>query len=336
MLVGDFKAGAREVAEWNRASVTYGGALWALIALGWAFHLVELDALDVLLLLALFVITPLALSLVIFPVHTRPLRNLERLVVMAQPLTALAGGISLFLPVGLLAGAAASLWLIFTGLVGLTGAARLVHARGSRHPLANACLSAALLYLPVGGVWLALARLGVRPLGFSSTLVVLTAVHFHFVNLAALILTGLTGRPIETRRSGWPRLAFRGAAVGMLVDPLLLAAGHTLTQVSGVRFLEAAAATLLALSLLVIATLSLRFIVPAAQAPLARGLLAVSDASVFLTMTLACAYALGNATGLWSISIAQMIAAHGWVNAVGFGCCGLLGWRLQLDRNAHE
>jgi hypothetical protein len=119
----------------------------------------------------------------------------------------------------------------------------------------------------------------------------------------------------------------------MLVEPLLVAAGITLTQVSGFHVPEAAAATLLALSVIVVAAVSLHWVVPATRPRLAQGLLAISSGSVVLTMALACAYAIGEATGAWTITIAQMIAAHGWVNALGFGLCGLLGWRLRLDRD---
>ncbi len=323
-----------DAARWNRACVGSGGALWALIALAWAPGLVKLDALDVLLLLAFFVITPLALPFAFFPSASHPWRDQERLIIIAQPFAALAGGASLLLPVGPGAGAAAVLWLMFTVLVALAGAVRLLHVRSVS--LADACLALALIYLPVGGVWLVLARLGSRPLGFSPTIVALTAVHFHFIPLAALVVTGLTGRAIHASHSGWARTAYRVAAVGMLIDPLLVAAGQVLTRFIGFRLLEAAAATLLALSLAIIALLGLRFIAPATPPPLARGLLTVSGASVFLTMALACAYAVGAATGAWTITIPQMIAAHGWVNALVFGLCGLLGWRLRLDGDARK
>jgi hypothetical protein len=56
--------------------------------------------------------------------------------------------------------------------------------------------------------------------------------------------------------------------------------------------------------------------------------LATSSVAVLFTMVFALAYALGAATGAWTITIAQMILVHGWVNTVAFGLCGLLGYRL--------
>jgi hypothetical protein len=126
----------------------------------------------------------------------------------------------------------------------------------------------------------------------------------------------------------------------MLVCPLLVAAGITFTQitrqqrapesVAALHAPESGAATLLALSLILIAILSLRFVVPTTASPLARTLLAISGISVLLTMLLAAAYAVGGATSAWTITVAQMVATHGWLNALAFGLCGVLGWRLRM------
>jgi hypothetical protein len=97
-----------------------------------------------------------------------------------------------------------------------------------------------------------------------------------------------------------------------------------------VRILETLAAALMALGLILIALLSLHIVVPATAPPLARVLLLISSGSVLATMLIAVAYAVGAATGAWTITISQMIAVHGWVNALAFGLCGLLGWRLRV------
>lgn len=174
-----------------------------------------------------------------------------------------------------------------------------------------------------------LDRLGLQPLGFSQTTVLLTAVHFHFITLAALMMTGLTGQIIQQRQRGSPWKLYRMLTGCMLVAPLLVATGITVTQVTGRRELESTAATLFALCLILIALFTLRFIVPSTVPLLARGLLLVSSASVVFTMVFAGAYALGAATKLWTITISQMILVHGWVNALVFGMCGLLGWWLR-------
>jgi hypothetical protein len=317
-----------DLMKWNRISAGLGGLIWLLMLCVWIPGWLALNTLEVLLLLALLVIAPLAVPLAASSKQGRLYQRLYRLVVMVQPLAALIGGASFLLRAGPFAAAAAGVWLLFTALVGLVGLLRLFGNGGVS--LADVCLSAALVYLPIGGAWLALARLGVQPLGFGQHTDLLTAIHFHYIPLAALLITGLTCRALPAAPGSIWRRVTHIAAIGMLVNPLLVAAGITLTQVTGKDVLESAAATLLALSLIAIGVLSLRFIIPNTPSLLAKGLLLVSSTAVCFTMLAAGAYALGNATGAWTITIDQMIAIHGWINALIFGFCGLLGWRLRL------
>src|SRR4029077_12231627 len=102
-------------------------------------------------------------------------------------------------PRGVAAGALASAWLLVTIVIAARGIARL-HGRGLRD-LADLAIDAGMFLLPVGGGWLVLSRLGVRPLGFEEPIVLLTAVHFHYAAFTTLILIGLSGRRLETRRT---------------------------------------------------------------------------------------------------------------------------------------
>lgn len=316
-----------DLTRWNCISIGCGVIAWVLIGLVSNFGWGALNDLELILLLALWVITPLAIPLTT-PLKERQLsRALSRLILLLHPFAALSGGISFLLGTGALAAAAAGMWFLFTALLALLGIIRLRDI-GSVS-LADACLAIALIYVPIGGAWLVLARLGVQPLSFGQHTVLLTAIHFHYISLAALITTGLIGQAIQGTQGAVPRALYRAAAGGMLVNPLLVAAGITLTQVTGADVLESAAATLLALSLILLALLSLRFIVSSATSWLAKGLLLVSSMAVFFTMLAAGAYALGAATEAWTITISQMIAVHGWINALIFGFCGLLGWRLR-------
>jgi hypothetical protein len=320
---------AFDLARWNRVSVELGGIVWMLIVLVRLFGWIVLDDLELILLLALCVITPLAVPLVALPKGGRLLGDLSCLVIFLQPFATLIGGASLVLGKGPLAAAAAIAWLLFTALIALIGVLLLLQ-KSSRH-LADACLAMALVYVPIGSAWLVLDRLRIQPLGFSQTTVLLTAVHFHFITLAALMITGLTGRVILATRREVPRKIYRVTALCMLINPLLVAAGITITQITGVRFLESAGACLLAFSMILIALLNLRCVVPTTVPLRARGLLAFSSTAVLITMLFAGAYALGAATRLWTITISQMIVVHGWINALVFGLCGLLGWRLRVE-----
>jgi hypothetical protein len=295
------------------------------------FGWIMLDDLKLILLLALFVIIPLAVPFVPFPKESGLLRDLFWLVMFLQPFAALLGGASLVLDTGLLAAACAIAWLLFTVLMALIGMIWLLHR--SARQMANACLAIALVYVPIGSLWLVFDRLGIQPLGFSRVIVLLTAVHFHFITLAALIITGLTGHAIQATQIDFARKVYRVLAACMLVGPILVAGGITLTQVMGVRFLETVGACLLALSLLLIALLNIRYVVPATVSLLTKGLLFFSSMSVVMSMLFAGAYTLGAETGVWTITISQMIIVHGWVNALAFGFCGLLGWRLKSEQH---
>jgi hypothetical protein len=309
--------------HWNRIQVSAGGILWLVLVVAEICGVTHLGALPLVLLLALYVITPLTLPLVI----RRSPSDTLRVALLLHPFAAVIGGASLFLGTGWFAGAFACSWLLFTVFLALVGAQRLrSHARPS---LADFCLSVALIYLPIGAAWLVLARLGLRPLGFSPTTVLLTAAHFHYITLAALVMTGLVGHVIGDSLDVRLRQLYRCAAMSILICPLLVALGITVTQLTGIHILESCAALLLAINLILLALLTLRFLVPITTPMFARGLLAVSSVAVFFTMLFAIAYALGAVTGAWVITVTEMIEVHGWTNALAFGLCGLLGWRLR-------
>lgn len=326
----------RDLARWNHISLGIGGSVWGVVALASLFGWLRLNDLQIVLLLALFVIIPLAVPLVWRPKEDRFLPQLFVLVLFLQPLASLLGGVAFFLNTGLLAALFAVVWFLFTGLLALIGLIRLWQMPSLQcTSLADLCLTAAWLYLPIGGTWMVLARWGLQPLGFGVDTDLLTAVHFHFIALAALIITGLTGQAIQpplTTQHGIFRMAYRIAALGVLIDPLLVAAGLTLAQLTGLHFLDTAPADLLALSLILISLLGLRFVVPTTISRFAQVLLILSYISVFFTMLFAGAYALGVATGVWTITIPQMIAIHGLENALVFGFCGLSGWRIRTEQ----
>jgi hypothetical protein len=318
--------------RWNRFSIGLGAIGWALLTVTSLFAWLELNALDLILLLALLVIAPLAVPLALqaLPLQDDWLYTWQRLTVIVQPIATLIGGISFLLHTGPVAAVAATVWLLFTGFIAVQAVVRLRQV--ARASLITICPAVALIYLPIGGTWLVIARLGLQPLGFPPDIVLLTAVHFHYITLAALVMTGLIGQAGSLTKAAFPWRLYRIAAIGMLVEPPMVAAGFTLAQFTGGEYLRSIPATLLALSLILIILLSLRFVIPSTVSPVARRLLLASSTAVIFTMLAVGAYAIGNATGAWTITIPQMIVIHGWINALIFALCGLLGWRLRMDQ----
>jgi hypothetical protein len=164
--------------------------------------------------------------------------------------------------------------------------------------------------------------LGANPLGFGDTIVLLTAVHFHYAGFVVSILAGMAGRALVSSTSAL-RSIFRLAAAGIGMGVPLVALGITFSRV-----LEVAAVFTLAASLVLLALLGIFGVLPRLRSRLARALLAISAAAAIWTMSLSVMYATGAITG-HAITIPQMALAHGAVNAFGLALCGLLAWTIE-------
>jgi hypothetical protein len=313
---------------WHHISAIVGGVAWLpLLALLPAAS-PTITLITALLLLAVLVFVPLALGLAAADCEISTQAGAARasggwrLALRVQPCAAAATAIAFLLPAGVLAGVLASSWMLFAGIVALLGLMRLFD-HGMRDA-AELCIDVSLLLLPIGGFWLAMARFGVRPLGFGDTIVLLTAVHFHYAGFALLMLAGLAGRRL---RAGAPVVlgSFRLAAAGLIAGVPLVALGITFSRV-----LEIGAVLLLASSVLAFALLNLLAVVRLLARRAARVLLAISALASVATMLLAAGYAGGSIVGL-ALTIPQMVVAHGAVNAFGLVLCGLLAWTIEVS-----
>jgi hypothetical protein len=199
-------------------------------------------------------------------------------------------------------------------MCGVIGLVRLL-PRGFRHT-EELCLDFALLFFPVGCIWLVISRLGANPLGFSNDIVLLTAVHFHYAGFAALTILGMIGRVAEGT-------LYRVTAWGAITGIPLLALGIAFS--SG---LEIAAAFLLATSFVAAACMTAFVVLPRIDNRTAQGFLAVSAVSLVWAMLFAAVYALGKYTGHGWLDIPEMAVIHGVANSIGFALCGLFGWNL--------
>jgi hypothetical protein len=317
--------------NWSHSSAIAGSLVWLLL---FAIPL-SADAttagIERLLLLAVLVVTPLALPLA-GPADRAGRKALPYwAAVRGQPFAAALVVICFLLPAGVLAGLLAAGWLLVTGCVAAYGLVRLLSRGNLRAD--ELCIDAGLLYLPVGAVWLLSARLGLNPLGFDDTIVILTAVHFHYAGFAAPLLAGLAGRLIAaTRPAAWG--LFRPVAGGVIAGIALVAMGITLARFTPV--LEAFAAVAFAASLLGLVALVLFVVIPATADRTVQVLLAASSVSLVVTMVLAGGYAIGRFVKTPIVGIPQMVQIHGWLNALGFVLCGLLAWTLRTRQEVHS
>lgn len=299
-------------------SALCGGALW-LTLLSVRIEVYETELIQKVLLLGVLVIVPIGLWLVATPKRNSEHSLPYRLAVLTQPFGAAAVVCSFLIEPGFSAAALASLWLIVVALIGLFGLWRFL-SRGVG-PAEEFCIDAGLIYLTVGGVWLTMARLGSQPLGFGDTIVLLTAVHFHFAGFAAPILAGLAGRVPAGARGGRTLLCL--AATGIITGIPLVAAGITSSPA-----LALAGAIVISLGLVSLAVFVLKRVVRSRYSLSARLLLVVSSLSSVAAMVLACLYAYSIVVKQLWLDIPLMAMTHGIINAFGFTLCGLLAWTI--------
>lgn len=269
------------------------------------------------LLLAILVVVPLGFSLV--PHDETDDSFVYRLSLILQPLGAALVLLSSVFGKGIPSALLAAPWLIVTGVAALFGLLRLV--RMKLRSAEETAVNAGLLFLPVGAAWLLMSRLGIKPLGFGDTIVLLTAVHFHFAGFAAPLLTGLAGRRLPTTRGVQKLLVLAVACV--IAGTPLVAAGITLSPV-----LALLGATVVSIGLVALAVLVIGWIVPTVSSRLPQILLVLSSLASLPAMVLACAYAYSIVFHKLIIDIPQMAKTHGIANAFGFVLCGLTAWAL--------
>ena len=265
-------------------------------------------------LFGVMVVVPLGLSLV-------PPSTDSWFYNIALGLTSLAAiftTISFFLDKGVLAAAFVCGTFIVYIVIALYGVTRLI-SRGGLFPLAESSIDAGLLYLPVAGAWLVVDRLGIQPFGFGETIILLTAVHFHFAGFAAPIIAGMNGRLLATRH--YPKPIFAFSIFAIVAAMPLVAAGITLSPLIGFF-----GALLLTIGLVLLAVLTVGWVRPAIAGPGKQILLIFGALSSCSAMVLASLYSYSLATHTLILTIPMMAMTHGILNAFGFVACSLFVW----------
>jgi len=311
-------------ATFARRSAAAGLFVWLVLLLAATSDSAHIELIHKVLLFAVFVIVPLGLSL-IAPGAQRGSLSLYKIVLVAQPIAAIATAASFFFDKGLLSASLAATWMIANSLIALFGLTRLI-SRGF-YPLNELSIDAGLFYLPVAGVWLVIYRLGIQPFGYGETIVLLTAVHFHFTGFATPIIAGMSGRILAAR--DYPQKLFALAVFGIVAAMPLVAAGITFTPLLG--FIGT---LLLSTSLFLLAILNIGWVQPALDSTLNRTLLIAGAVASCAAMALACLYSYSLVAHTVILTIPGMAVTHGLLNAFGFVTCSLLAWTRMSRKSA--
>ena len=247
---------------------------------------------------------------------------------------ALAAAASFLTPAGPLAGALVVPWGLATAAVAawaLRTAWRRWRGGGLGAP--EAVLAVGLASLPGGAVWLFFARAGLDPGPYGPLVVLLTAAHFHYAAFAAAVWSGLLGRALADRSAGLRR-AHAASAAGLVVGFWLVAFGIAASRgPAGGAVLETVGVVVLVVSAVATGGLGVA-LGPTLDDRWGGLMVAVSGASLAFAMGLSLWFNVGPRLGVGSPDVAWMLPRHGWLNAVGFGLWGALGWRRLRPRPA--
>jgi hypothetical protein len=290
-----------------------GGLIWLVLFAGIFLNVFRLSILDLLFLLAPWVVVPLSLSLI--PHGASSFSEVTAAVVRYLLfLGAALTEVSFFSPPGRKAGTLTFLWLIVGAALALDGLDRLIRTR--LKSFNEFCFAVGEGYALVGALWLLASRFGLEPIGFHEPIVLLTAIHFHYAGLMAAVLAGLVATSMRT--SPFLRIALSCAVLG----PGLL----------GLAFLAGPKLKLAAVALMVVGGCGIAFGTFRAGLAGAAGiggrLLLVGSTCVIIGMALAGIWAVGEYPFHNFVNLEQMARYHGVLNSMGFGLCSLAGWTL--------
>jgi hypothetical protein len=224
--------------------------------------------------------------------------------------------VSFWLPAGAVAAVLAVPWLAITALAALAAGLRLTSDPDRFRPGVRHATDAAVAFLAVGATFAVTDRLGIRPFDFPATVILLTAVHFHF---AGFVLPLAGALAYNRRSSRWLGIALGAVVVGIPVTalgflglPFANWVGAVLTAIGGFG---------IGLATIAIA----RTLLPRSAVALA----VIAGASLIVSMPMAIIYATGTLLGTPWLDIEDMAAIHGTLNALGFSLAVVVAWTLE-------
>lgn len=215
-------------------------------------------------------------------------------------------------------------WLIITWRRASTSL--LAWQRAGLRDAGSLCLVAADVGPAVGAAWLMAYRANWTPWGFDPLIVLLTAAHFHH---AGFTLPWMAGLNAKVKPGRWTCLSCAAVLLGVP----LVAVGITCTHFGMFRFLEPFGVLILVFGALGVALSQVRRGFEKQGSIWTNFGFILSGTSLFAAMLLALGFGLRYLIPDYALTMPQMWAIHGTLNAFGFGMCGLMAWRSFLTRS---
>lgn len=182
------------------------------------------------------------------------------------------------------------------------------------------CMVAADVFPAIGAAWLMANRANWTPWGFDPLIVLLTAAHFHHAGFTLPLMAGLNAK---ANPGCWTRFS----CVAILLGVPLVAAGITCTHFGVLKFVEPLGVAILVVGALGVAVSQIRRGLKKQHTMWPRLGFMISGASLFVAMVLALSFGIRYLIPNYALTMPQMWAIHGTLNAFGFGLCGILAWR---------
>lgn len=210
-------------------------------------------------------------------------------------------------------------WVLVAGLgAAATGIAARSVVREGRilRPRPEYAVWVALAFLVVAAANALADRAGLRPFGFSSTIVLLTAVHFTFAGFV-LTLAGVLAHAARPTRAS-------ALAVAILITGI---------PITAVGFFGVAPAAWLGAMLVAGGGLGIGLatigVAGTLRTPATRVLLQVAGLSLLVSMPLAAVYATGVWLGIPWLDLPTMARTHGVLNVLGFAIPAIVAWSID-------
>jgi YndJ-like protein len=176
-------------------------------------------------------------------------------------------------------------------------------------------------FLTNAAIWCVFDRLNFQPWNFSPWIVLLTGAHFHYAGFALTLTLALFLN--ETPND----VLFKNCSRAILAGVVLTAIGISTTQLGFPIIIETFASVWMALAAFSVGcAVILRGY---AEKGTVKWMWITGGICLTLGMTLALGYALRHFIVIDWLSIPNMQAVHGSLNALGFGTLMILGWRFK-------
>ncbi len=231
--------------------------------------------------------------------------------------------VSFFVEQGLYAALFALPWLIVTSIIALRELSNW--PKNKTIDLSSFSYIAAYLFLPIGAAWALSDRLGFQPMDFSYTIVLLTAVHFHYAGFIVPLLGSWLGHY-------FPNYLTKPMILSIISGVPLVAIGITTSQFGFSGWIEMLAVVVMAGGGMLLALSHI--IIGWKNRHQMYGLFwGLGGLALLSGMTLAFLYGIRYILPISFLSIPWMYAVHGTLNAIGFALPSLFGWYLFFNKN---